>query len=112
MRTAIQIVGILSALFSVLSVLFCIYDKFAAKHLKRYRVPEFVLFLLAALGGALAMYLTMLLIRHKTRHLSFMLGIPLIFLLRAFPSSVCFLVYGNFSFPSLADLDFFFLRCL
>lgn len=114
LRTAIQIVGILSALFSVLSVLFCIYDKFAAKHLKRYRVPEFVLFLLAALGGALAMYLTMLLIRHKTRHLSFMLGIPLIFLLQLFLLLFvfCFLVYGNFSFPSAADLDFFFLRCL
>ncbi len=82
MRTAIQIMGMLSVLFSTLSVLFCIYDKVAAKHFKKHRVPEVVLFLLAALGGALPMYLTMLLIRHKTRHLSFMLGIPLIFLLQ------------------------------
>ncbi len=54
-----------------------IHDKRAAKK-HRWRVPEKTLLLLAAAGGALAMYVTMLTIRHKTKHAKFMLGIPAI----------------------------------
>ncbi len=61
----------------ILSVLLTIYDKIAAGHHRR-RVPEQLFFLLALLGGSLFMYLTMLLIRHKTRHKRFMLGLPAI----------------------------------
>ena len=43
-----------------------------------WRVPEATLLMLSALGGSVAMYVTMRLIRHKTRHSKFMLGIPLI----------------------------------
>lgn len=43
-----------------------------------WRVPERTLWLVAALGGAAAMWLTMLAVRHKTRHPSFMWGIPLL----------------------------------
>jgi uncharacterized membrane protein YsdA (DUF1294 family) len=35
------------------------------------------------MGGAIAMLLTMYAIRHKTKHIKFMLGIPLIILLQA-----------------------------
>ena len=62
---------------SVLAAVVTIGDKVAAKWGKR-RVPEQTLFLLAAIGGAAAMYVTMLLIRHKTKHKRFMLGLPLI----------------------------------
>ena len=41
------------------------------------------LLLLSALGGSLAMYITMLLIRHKTKHIKFMLGIPIIMVFQA-----------------------------
>ena len=59
-----------------------ISDKRRAKrHLRR--VPENTLLLLAALGGSPAMLATMLLIRHKTRHLKFMAGIPAILILQA-----------------------------
>jgi uncharacterized membrane protein YsdA (DUF1294 family) len=34
--------------------------------------------LISALGGSVTMLVTMLVIRHKTRHIKFMLGIPLI----------------------------------
>lgn len=44
-----------------------------------WRIKESTLLLLSALGGSIGMYLTMRLIRHKTRKLKFMLGIPLIF---------------------------------
>lgn len=52
----------------------------ARKH--RWRIPENRLLLIAALGGSPAMLLTMLLIRHKTRHPKFMVGIPAILLLQ------------------------------
>ena len=48
-----------------------------------WRVPEALLLLLSALGGSLAMYITMLLIRHKTKHIKFMLGIPIIMVFQA-----------------------------
>lgn len=37
--------------------------------------------LLSALGGAPMMYITMRIIRHKTKKVKFMLGIPLIFVI-------------------------------
>lgn len=66
------------AAISVVSVVVCLYDKFAAKHNPKHRTREATLLLLSALGGSLTMFLTMLIIRHKTKHLKFMLGIPLI----------------------------------
>ena len=66
------------ALISLISVIVCIYDKIAAKKRPRHRTPEATLLLLSALGGSVAMLVTMLLIRHKTKHVKFMLGIPLI----------------------------------
>lgn len=66
------------AAISVVSVAVCLYDKFAAKHNPKHRTREATLLLLSALGGSLAMFLTMQIIRHKTKHLKFMLGIPLI----------------------------------
>jgi uncharacterized membrane protein YsdA (DUF1294 family) len=44
-------------------------------------VRERTLFILSALGGCVAMYLTMLFIRHKTMHKRFMIGLPLIIVL-------------------------------
>ena len=45
-------------------------------------LPFAPLLLLAALGGSVSMYITMLGIRHKTRHPKFMVGIPVIFVLQ------------------------------
>ena len=69
------------AVISVAAVLICCYDKLAARS-KWWRVPEKVLFLLSALGGSVFMYITMRIIRHKTLHKRFMIGIPLIILLQ------------------------------
>ncbi len=66
---------------SALSVVVTILDKLAARR-RAMRVPEAVLLLLAALGGSVSMYITMLVIRHKTRHPKFMVGIPVIFVLQ------------------------------
>ena len=66
---------------SVIAVIVTIADKVKAKR-GAWRVPENMLLLLSALGGSVAMLVTMLLIRHKTKHLKFMLGIPIIIVLQ------------------------------
>ncbi|MBQ8786125.1 MAG: DUF1294 domain-containing protein [Oscillospiraceae bacterium] len=64
-------------LISLVSVVVTIRDKSCAKK-GSWRVPEKTLFILSALGGSVAMYITMKAIRHKTQHKRFMIGIPLI----------------------------------
>ena len=70
-------------IISVISVIVCVYDKIAAKVAQRHRTREATLMLLSALGGSVAMYITMLIIRHKTKHVKFMLGIPAIMAVQA-----------------------------
>ncbi len=65
------------AVLSVISLVVTCYDKHAAVRRKR-RISEKALFLWALAGGSAAMYITMLLIRHKTLHKRFMIGLPLI----------------------------------
>ncbi len=71
------------AVISVVTVIVTVYDKIAAKKRPRHRVPENTLLLLAVLGGGPAEYLTMQLIRHKTKHIKFMIGLPVIILLES-----------------------------
>lgn len=52
----------------------------AIKHV--WRVPEAALFLSAILGGSIGAWLGMYTFRHKTKHLRFVVGIPLIFVLQ------------------------------
>ena len=76
-----KIIFIYLAVISLVSVIITVYDKKAAKK-NRQRVPEKNLLLLSLIGGSVAMYLTMQVIRHKTRHAKFMLGIPAIMALQ------------------------------
>ena len=64
---------------NILAIVITIWDKSAAIH-GAWRIPEKTLFLLCLLGGCPGMYITMQLIRHKTLHKRFMIGIPLIFI--------------------------------
>lgn len=68
------------ALISVVSLIITAYDKSASWKRGR-RIPERVLLLCAFFGGALSMYVTMQIIRHKTNHTSFMIPLPLFILL-------------------------------
>ena len=75
---------LLIAVFVLMSiVLFLVMgrDKALSKTRKR-RVPEATLFLLAVLGGALGGVLGMQIFRHKTQHMSFVIGFPLLALLQ------------------------------
>lgn len=54
------------------------------------RIPEKKLFCAALLGGGAAMYITMRIIRHKTLHKRFMIGLPLIICVQTV--LVCFIL--------------------
>ena len=79
---------------SVISIIVCIYDKIISKKNRvELRTPEKTLLILSALGGSVAMLITMLLIRHKTKHVKFMLGIPIIIILQvALAIGIAFLI--------------------
>ncbi len=70
------------AIISVVAVVTCIYDKWAAKNRPKGRIRESNLLLISAMGGSVAMLVTMLLIRHKTKHPKFMVGIPVIIVIQ------------------------------
>ncbi|MHA0858050.1 DUF1294 domain-containing protein [Paenibacillus sp. CMAA1364] len=56
---------------------------------RKDRVPERTLFLLAAIGGSLGVIIAMYRKRHKTRHVSFRIGIPILLFMNA-------VLYGYF----------------
>ena len=62
-------------LISLVTVILTVYDKIAAKK-RAFRISEATLILCGVFGGAVAELITMLIIRHKTRHIKFMLGLP------------------------------------
>ena len=82
------------AIVSIISIIVTIFDKKIAGTGKR-RIPEATLLMWSALGGSVAMLLTMFAIRHKTQHKKFMIGIPLIIILQA---ALIFFVLTKFVF--------------
>ena len=57
------------------------WDKLSAKQ-GWQRVQENILLLLALLGGSVGAMAAMTFFRHKTRHLKFIYGVPMIFVLQ------------------------------
>lgn len=58
-----------------------LYDKYLAKS-NLWRIPERTLFGIALFGGSLGCLAGMYTVRHKTRHKSFTIGIPLILIIQ------------------------------
>ena len=75
-------------IINIIAIIVTVYDKYCAVH-NKWRVKESALLLVSVLGGSVSMYITMRLIRHKTKKSKFMLGIPLIIVLQFV---ICFLV--------------------
>lgn len=75
-----EIVIVYIVAISVMAAILTIADKRKAKQGK-WRISENTLMIVGLLGGALAMYITMKTIRHKTLHKKFMIGLPLEILL-------------------------------
>ncbi len=87
LKALILMYGVAIALTSVIVT---IYDKIAAKRNPKGRIRERNLLLFGALGGALPMILTMVLIRHKTQKPKFMFGLPLMIFLQ---TALAFYIY-------------------
>lgn len=69
------------ALISVFTIIITIIDKRNAINGKR-RIPEDFLLTTGLIGGALAEFITMKIIRHKTKHKKFMIVLPIEFILQ------------------------------
>ena len=82
MSDLVRVLLIYTIIVSIISIIITLYDKVAATKNPRGRIRERTLLLFSALGGSIAMYLTMQFIRHKTQHKKFMIGIPLIIILQ------------------------------
>ena len=70
-------------IINALSFLLMLVDKWKAKK-NRWRIRESTLLIVAALGGSIGSLAGMYLFRHKTQHLKFTLGIPLILAAQCF----------------------------
>lgn len=64
---------------NILGFLIMWYDKAMARA-RKYRIPESRLFLIAAAGGSVGIYLGIHLFKHKVNNLMFTLGVPFIFI--------------------------------
>ena len=61
--------------------LLMLVDKIKAKK-SRWRIPEATLFLVAVIGGSIGSIAGMYTFRHKTKHIKFIVGMPLILALQ------------------------------
>ncbi|MBR8713765.1 DUF1294 domain-containing protein [Porphyromonas levii] len=75
---------IIAYLLIINAVSFVVYgvDKYKARH-QKWRIPEVTLLTLAAIGGAAGALTGMVVFRHKTKHLRFVLLVPLFVLVWA-----------------------------
>ena len=64
-------------IINALGMLLMIVDKSRARK-RLSRISEVNLFTIAILGGSFGILFTMIVIRHKTRHKKFSIGLPLI----------------------------------
>lgn len=83
-------------LINLLGFLLMGYDKNQARR-GRWRIREATFFFIGLIGGSLGLFLAMRVYRHKTKHLSFAIGIPLMLIINLVSYWFLFL-----------NLDFFF----
>ncbi len=76
----IRIVLLYLLIINTAAAIAAIIDKRRAVRCQ-WRVPERTLLLLGLFGGALGEFITMRLIRHKTKHMKFMILLPLFIVL-------------------------------
>ena len=76
-----KIVLIYLLIINASAMLVMLADKLAARK-NLWRIPERTLLALAILGGSVGALLAMYAFRHKTRHLKFSLGLPVILALQ------------------------------
>lgn len=72
-----QLILLYLLIINAVGVLLMLVDKLKAKK-NLWRIPESTLFTAALLGGTIGCLIGMYSFRHKTKHLSFTIGMPLI----------------------------------
>ena len=78
---------------NLLGIIVIVADK--KKAIKgKYRIPELDLWLIALLGGSLGTYIAMKIVRHKTKHKNFMIGIPIIIIIQLVTSILAYIFLG------------------
>ena len=77
-------------IINALGFLLMLIDKWKAKK-NHWRIPEATLFLAALIGGSIGSMAGMYLFRHKTKHIKFIVGMPLILVLQIV---ACVLIVG------------------
>lgn len=80
-------------LINAAGCLLMLLDKLRARK-KRWRIPEAALMGVALCGGSVGVLLGMYLFRHKTRHIKFSIGVPVIFAVQAVAGILLFLHLG------------------
>ena len=73
----IKILVIYLLLINAIGFILMLVDKIKAKK-NLWRIPEGTLFLVAVIGGSIGSILGMYTFRHKTKHIKFIVGMPLI----------------------------------
>lgn len=77
-------------IINAVGFLLMLVDKCKARK-KLWRIPEATLMTVAAIGGSIGSLLGMYTFRHKTKHIKFTLGIPVILVIQIF--AAVYLIY-------------------
>lgn len=91
-KELLYVAALYFAVISLVTAVITIADKIKAKK-GAFRVPENTLIILALSGGSVAEYFTMRLIRHKTLHKKFMIGLPIIIIIQLLSAVLIFSRY-------------------
>lgn len=75
---------------NAIGLILMLVDKIKAKK-NLWRIPEATLFLVAVIGGSIGSILGMYTFRHKTKHIKFTVGMPLILAVQVL---ACVLIWG------------------
>lgn len=73
----IKILIVYLLIVNAIGFVLMLVDKIKAKK-NLWRIPEATLFLVAVIGGSIGSILGMYTFRHKTKHIKFIVGMPLI----------------------------------
>ena len=73
----LKTLGIYLFIINAIGFILMLVDKIKARK-NLWRIPEKVLFLSAIIGGSIGSLLGMYVFRHKTKHFSFIIGMPVI----------------------------------
>ena len=77
----LKLLGIYLLIINAVGLILMLADKIKAKK-NAWRIPEATLFLVAVVGGSIGSLLGMYTFRHKTKHIKFIVGMPLILALQ------------------------------